>query len=101
MRPPPSPDKYVADKTPVCVRPVTFSVLKVPRLVMFDWEAPVTTCAAGTVSNTFDPLTAYRADPFPVRFEALTVPVTMRLLRVPTFVIRFWFGVRTLPTKLL
>ena len=48
--PVPSPYKNMAFITPVWVRPVTVRLLRVPRPVMFDCRAPVTTWAAGTVS---------------------------------------------------
>ena len=55
---------------------------------MFDCRAPVTIWAAGTVSYTFEPLMAERAEALPIRFEADSVFKTIRFPRLPTFVIR-------------
>ena len=68
---------------------MTVRLLRVPSPVMFDCSAPVTMWAAGTVSYTFDPLIAERAEALPTRFEADSVFRTIRFPRLPTFVIRF------------
>ena len=79
------PNPFEAVKSPFTVRPV-----RVPTLVIFVWAAPETTRATfelATFPVRFDALIFERPYAFPVCAPAESVPLTVRLVRVPTLVI--------------
>jgi hypothetical protein len=71
--------------------PETFREFRIPKLVMFGWDATVTLWAVPTVL-TLAPFMFEIAEPFPeIKFE-LKIPETVRLVKVPTDVILGWAG---------
>jgi hypothetical protein len=89
-----NPDALEAMSNPLIVRPV-----KVPTEVMLGWEGFVTleaTLAAATFPTRFEELMFEIAEPL----EAMSNPLIVRPVRVPTDVMLGWAGFVTLVATL-
>jgi hypothetical protein len=74
----------IADPFEATSRPWTESPVRVPTEVMLGWAAVTTDWAVATVPTMEEAGTSMRLAPEPEKVPANTVPVTERLVSVPT-----------------
>ena len=74
----------IADPFDATRRPWTESPVSVPTEVMFGWAEVTTDWAVATVPSIDDAGTFVRLAPDPEKVPANTVPITERLVSVPT-----------------